>query len=75
MLTSSIAKWRLLYGTTGILDFYLRVVATHGVNNEILLHALRLIGNSCADTGKQLFLQWMISTNVKSRREQTISGR
>ncbi|EFW18006.1 hypothetical protein D8B26_004688 [Coccidioides posadasii str. Silveira] len=43
-------KWRLPYGTSGILDFYLRVISTQGVDDDILLHALRLIGNSCADT-------------------------
>lgn len=52
-MTFSIVKWRPLYGTAGILDFYLRVIATPGVDDEILLHALRLIGNSCADTGEQ----------------------
>ncbi|KKZ63048.1 hypothetical protein EMCG_02549 [[Emmonsia] crescens] len=42
--------WRGAYGQTGILDFFLRVIATDDVEDDILLHSLRLIGNSCADT-------------------------
>ncbi|KAL2000830.1 hypothetical protein VTN02DRAFT_2569 [Thermoascus thermophilus] len=44
-------SWRVPYGRAGILDFFLRVVASKDdIDNEILLHSLRLIGNSCADT-------------------------
>ncbi|EGE84918.1 GTP binding protein [Blastomyces dermatitidis ATCC 18188] len=44
--------WRGAYGETGILDFFLRVIATDDVEDDILLHSLRLIGNSCADTNE-----------------------
>ncbi|PGH02394.1 hypothetical protein GX51_04702 [Blastomyces parvus] len=44
--------WRGAYGQTGILDFFLRVIATDDVEDDILLHSLRLIGNSCADTNE-----------------------
>lgn len=45
------ASWRVPYGRAGILDFFLRVVASKDIiENDILLHSLRLIGNSCADT-------------------------
>ena len=47
-----VAKWRASYGRCGMLEFYLGVVATPAVDNRTLLQALRLIGNSCADTGK-----------------------
>ncbi|KAL1953537.1 hypothetical protein VTO42DRAFT_2614 [Malbranchea cinnamomea] len=52
-------KWRAPFGSSGILDFYLQVVTTVGVHNDVLLHALRLIGNSCADTdeNRQLVVQ------------------
>lgn len=50
------ASWRSPYGQTGILDFFLRVAATEDVENDIMLHSLRLIGNSCADTGGFSFL-------------------
>ncbi|EER44768.1 GTP binding protein [Histoplasma capsulatum H143] len=43
-------KWRRAYGQTGILDFFLQVIATSDVEDDLLLHSLRLIGNSCADT-------------------------
>ncbi|ODM21652.1 hypothetical protein SI65_02496 [Aspergillus cristatus] len=44
-------SWRLPYGQSGILDFFLRLVASSEItDNELLLHSLRLGGNSCADT-------------------------
>ena len=46
-----VAKWRLPYGSCGILDFYLRIVATPDVDKDVMLHSLRLVGNSCADIG------------------------
>ncbi|PGH13589.1 hypothetical protein AJ79_03582 [Helicocarpus griseus UAMH5409] len=44
--------WRGPFGQSGILEFFLRVVATDDVDDDILLHSLRLIGNSCADTNE-----------------------
>ncbi|OJD25962.1 hypothetical protein ACJ73_02661 [Blastomyces percursus] len=44
--------WRGAYGQTGILDLFLRVIATDDVEDDILLHSLRLIGNSCADNNE-----------------------
>lgn len=45
-------SWRAPYGRVGILDFFLRLIATkEDIDNDLLLHSLRLIGNSCADTG------------------------
>ncbi|KAF4977959.1 hypothetical protein FZEAL_5585 [Fusarium zealandicum] len=43
--------WRLPYGESGILEFFLEILASseqqsHGVK----IHALRITGNSCADT-------------------------
>lgn len=47
------APWRVLYGQAGILDFFLRLVAsTEAIDDDLLLQALRLVGNSCADTSK-----------------------
>lgn len=52
-LIGILASWRLPYGQSGILDFFLRLVASSEItDNELLLHSLRLSGNSCADTGK-----------------------
>lgn len=46
---------RLPYGQAGILNFFLRLIASSEVtDNNLLLHSLRLTGNSCADTGKWL---------------------
>ncbi|KAK2798125.1 hypothetical protein FQN50_008936 [Emmonsiellopsis sp. PD_5] len=44
--------WRVPYGQCGILEFFLQVIATDDVDDDVLLHSLRLIGNSCADTNE-----------------------
>ncbi|KAL6229301.1 hypothetical protein BDW75DRAFT_225299 [Aspergillus navahoensis] len=42
---------RLMYGRTGILDFFLRLISSNETTeSSLVLHSLRLIGNSCADT-------------------------
>ncbi|KAL4939535.1 hypothetical protein BDV06DRAFT_198649 [Aspergillus oleicola] len=44
-------SFRAAYGQTGILSFFLRLVASKDVTeSSLILHSLRLIGNSCADT-------------------------
>ncbi|KAL4869336.1 hypothetical protein BDV12DRAFT_83560 [Aspergillus spectabilis] len=44
---------RLVYGQTGILNFFLRLTASNEVTEStLILHCLRLIGNSCADTNE-----------------------
>ncbi|KAK7424712.1 hypothetical protein QQX98_000290 [Neonectria punicea] len=42
--------WRLPYGDSGILNFFLEILAAEGVTHGIKVHALRIVGNSCADT-------------------------
>ncbi|RHZ52715.1 putative GTP binding protein [Aspergillus thermomutatus] len=45
------SSWRLPYGRAGILNFFLQIIASREFDdNDVLLHALRLVGNSCADT-------------------------
>ncbi|KDB25990.1 hypothetical protein H109_02190 [Trichophyton interdigitale MR816] len=44
------AKWRPYFGQSGILDYFLRIISTEEVEENTLLHSLRFIGNSCADT-------------------------
>ncbi|EFY89206.1 hypothetical protein MAC_04793 [Metarhizium acridum CQMa 102] len=44
------AAWRLPYGDSGILDFFLGLLAEGGLRQKLRIHSLRLIGNSCADT-------------------------
>ncbi|KAI9746721.1 MAG: hypothetical protein M1818_000436 [Claussenomyces sp. TS43310] len=43
-------RWRIPLGQTGLLNSFLQVIATEGVPHALMIHALRLIGNSCADT-------------------------
>lgn len=42
--------WRLPYGDSGILDFFLKAIASEAPRQKLQIHSLRLIGNSCADT-------------------------
>lgn len=52
-----LASWRAPYGQSGILKFFLEVIAsTDAIGTDLLLHSLRLVGNSCADTGMLLSL-------------------
>lgn len=51
---SSVAKWRIPIGQSGLLHIFLQIIATEGVEHTLMTHALRLIGNSCADTGESI---------------------
>jgi hypothetical protein len=42
--------WRIPFGDSGILDFFLQALAVDGLRPGLYLHSLRLVGNSCADT-------------------------
>ncbi|KAJ4417157.1 hypothetical protein N0V82_006357 [Gnomoniopsis sp. IMI 355080] len=47
---SRLALWRSPIGESGILNFFLGILPTPGLRPLLRSHALRLIGNSCADT-------------------------
>jgi hypothetical protein len=42
----------LPYGESGILDFFIDCLGSDGLTETLKIHSLRLIGNSCADTGE-----------------------
>ncbi|PHH89335.1 hypothetical protein CDD83_6234 [Cordyceps sp. RAO-2017] len=42
--------WRLPLGESGILDFFAGVLCEDELSRGVHVHALRLVGNSCADT-------------------------
>ncbi|PTB44374.1 hypothetical protein M441DRAFT_132360 [Trichoderma asperellum CBS 433.97] len=42
--------WRVPFGDSNILEFFLRVLARDGLKQGLQIHILRLVGNSCADT-------------------------
>ncbi|PQK16890.1 hypothetical protein BB8028_0007g00900 [Beauveria bassiana] len=44
--------WRLPYGDSGILTFFLEELAEEDITNKLKIHALRIVGNACADTNK-----------------------
>ncbi|CAK7203012.1 hypothetical protein SEUCBS139899_005741 [Sporothrix eucalyptigena] len=43
------ASWRIPIGESGLLDFFLGILAVDGLRQSLKIHTLRLIGNSCAD--------------------------
>ncbi|OAA56351.1 GTP-binding protein [Niveomyces insectorum RCEF 264] len=43
------ASWRIPIGESGLLDFFLGILAVNGLRQSLKIHTLRLIGNSCAD--------------------------
>ncbi|KAL7951553.1 armadillo-type protein [Trichoderma barbatum] len=42
--------WRGPFGDSGLLEFFLRVLAGNDLKPGLKVHILRLVGNSCADT-------------------------
>lgn len=42
--------WRLPFGDSKVLDFFLGALTVEGLRHQLQIHSLRLIGNSCADT-------------------------
>lgn len=47
-----LASWRQVIGDSGLLGFFLSIIANQDLRLPLKIHTLRLIGNSCADTGK-----------------------
>ncbi|KAJ5734230.1 hypothetical protein N7493_003016 [Penicillium malachiteum] len=44
-------SWRVPIGQSGVLEFFLNVISSkQEIESGLLLHSLRLVGNSCADT-------------------------
>lgn len=39
-------------GESGILNFFLEILSTHTLRHALRIHIMRVIGNSCADTGQ-----------------------
>lgn len=42
--------WRRPFGESGLLELFLRILAGDRLGQGLKVHALRLVGNSCADT-------------------------
>ncbi|ROT42636.1 ARM repeat-containing protein [Sodiomyces alkalinus F11] len=43
-------SWRLPLGDAGVLNFFLDMLSLNPVHHPLKLHALRVVGNACADT-------------------------
>lgn len=51
IIDSRSASWRVPFGQSGVLMFFLDVLSSKDeVESSLLLHSLRVVGNSCADT-------------------------
>jgi hypothetical protein len=46
-----LVRWQIPMGMSGLLDAFLIIVETEGIQNTLMMHVLRLIGNTCANTG------------------------
>lgn len=51
LISSLIAKWRIPIGDSGVLGFFLELMASQQLQEDLITQILRLVGNSCADTG------------------------
>lgn len=49
-LTLEIVAWRVPFGDSGILSFFLEVNSKNTLRPALQVHTHRIIGNSCADT-------------------------
>lgn len=58
------APWRIPFSESGILDFFLEVIATDDVDLDLSSQTLRLIGNACADTGLLTHVQCDLGLQV-----------
>ena len=45
------AEWRSPFGESGMLDFFLELLARENVDFQLKSQILRIIANACADTG------------------------
>jgi hypothetical protein len=48
------ASWRLPLAESGILEFFLSILPEDGLRQRLRIQTLRVIGNSCADTGMEM---------------------
>ncbi|MCJ1281236.1 hypothetical protein MMC26_000554 [Xylographa opegraphella] len=46
------AAWRDPLGDAGIVNFFLSVIASGTASDQLMIHALRLVGNTCGDNGE-----------------------
>lgn len=61
------APWRIPFRQSGILDFFLEVIATDDVDLDLNSQTLRLIGNACADTGLPIHFQWGLAAQMTDK--------
>jgi hypothetical protein len=50
-------------GDSGILKFFLQILSTHALDSKLRIQILRLVGNSCADTGKATYTGYDCKAN------------
>ncbi len=67
------AVWRLPLGESGVLDFFIGLLAREDLRQPLKVQALRIIGNSCADTGRACHCQCRTFNSPCNRREPIAS--
>lgn len=67
--TNGIAEgWRLPFGESGILDVATNIIASPGIDDDLAKQSLRIIGNTCIDTGSMTYLPMHSFVNACSFR-------
>jgi len=46
-----VEAWRLPFGESGILDVTMNIIASPSINDDLAKQSLRIISNTCIDTG------------------------
>ena len=60
----ALVSWRIPLGDAGLLDYVLDLITTDATSEDLRIQALRLLGNSCADTGMSTPLALRMNSNV-----------
>ena len=70
------ATWRLPFGESGILELFFRILGIESISDELAVHSLRLIGNSCSDTGGLLRCLIRMQSNglLDENRSRVVDG-
>ncbi|KAK7975508.1 hypothetical protein PG989_013971 [Apiospora arundinis] len=66
------AAWRKPLGISGMLDFFLGLANSDGLRPALIMHTLRIIGNSCADTDENR--ERVVASNCMPRLVQLLNN-
>ena len=70
-LILSLASWRIPFGQSGLMDFGSSILSAEDTSDDLKVQALRLIGNSCADTGRSSSrLPWDTANHAQTKTDR-----